>query len=122
MVGQENKTPDADTGFVNQYRNTTCSGLLKQPDKHEATNGEKMTKVTTRIIRKKRGTRKGRARARMTLRTTGTTSARGTLVKTETRKLAGKQFGWLSKCAIRPMRLLCPGHERITAVAGSDSF
>jgi hypothetical protein len=37
MVGQENKTPDADTGFVNQYRSTTCCGLLKQPDKHEPT-------------------------------------------------------------------------------------
>jgi len=38
MVGQEKKTPDADTGFVNQYRSTTCCGLLKQPDKHEISN------------------------------------------------------------------------------------
>jgi hypothetical protein len=38
MVGPEKKTPDADTGFVDQYRSTTCSGLLKQPDEHVSAN------------------------------------------------------------------------------------
>jgi hypothetical protein len=34
-------------GFINYYRNTTCSILLKQPDKHDQSRSKSPTKSVT---------------------------------------------------------------------------